>query len=69
MATQGSYCKNRKPKTQTSGGCRGQILIGVILILALMTIMIPALVYWSQQDVRGNHTGEYRIRVTVGKRR
>lgn len=37
-----------------AGGRRGQILVGVVLLLLVLLIMVPALVQWVQQDSRAS---------------
>lgn len=38
--------------TKTTDGRRGQVLVGVILVLMTLLIMVPALVQWAQQESR-----------------
>src|SRR4051812_37036639 len=35
-------------------GRRGQVLAGVVVIVAVLLIMVPAMVYWVQQDGRAS---------------
>ena len=37
-------------RMKATGGERGQVLIGVVLVLMALLIMVPALVQWVQQE-------------------